>query len=357
MLVYLFVYLLTLFLCYIIPAHSQRAYLKKLIIVFIPLFLFGALREQFSDQNTYEGIYNEIHGLSSFIFDETAHSEIGYQWLCYIMPSFRALLIFSAALMCVAYIVFFYKNIPSQGLIVAITILFLSGNLSIYFVLSSMRNGIAMSLFVICFTFWQNRKIIPVAIVTLVAMTMHTSVIFSLPLAYFVGRTSQLTKKELYIWVIVIVFFVFVSGTALINYIAPFINNYLDRYDTVIEVGRESGDSFHPLAVVGSVTLFGFLAFIIQKGSCFSKSEISILRVAMLFSIALIMSILNARLSQYYSPFIVAATAIIYSRFPLSNIKQAYIWCVIAYVGYFFYLWMIDRWFVYGIYHSVLGSF
>lgn len=357
MLVYLFVYLLTLLLCYIIPANNQKDYLRKLIFVFIPLFLFGALREGFSDQNTYEGIFEEIHGLSTFVYDENAHSEIGYQWLCYIMPSFRALLIFTAALMCAAYIVFFYKNIPPKGLMVAITMLFLSGNLSIYFVLSSIRNGIAMSLFIICFTFWQNRKIRPAALVTLVAMSMHTSAIMSLPLAYFVGRPSPLTKKEMYIWISIIVFFVFVSSTALINYIAPFINKYLDRYDSVIELGKESGDSFHPLAVIGSITLFGFLASIIYKGSYFSKSEISILRVAMLFSIALIMSILNARLSQYYSPFIVAATAIIYSRFPSSIIKQAYIWFVFAYVGYFFYLWIMDRWWVYGIYHSVLGSF
>lgn len=357
MLVYLFVYLLSLFLCYIIPAHNQKDYLRKLIFVFIPLFLFGALREGFSDLNTYEGIFEEIHRLSSFEYDENAHSEIGYQWLCYIMPSFRALLVFTATLMCTAYIVFFYKNVPPKSLALGISMLFLTGNLSIYFVLSSMRNGIAMSLFILCFTFWQNRKIIPAALVTLVAMTMHTSAIFSLPLAFIVGRSSKFTKKELFIWIGAIAFFLVSSTTSLINFIAPYINNYFDRYDSVIELGRETGNTFHPLAAIGSVMLFGLLAAVTSKDSYFTKSEFPILRVAMLFSMALIMTALNARMSQYYSPFIVAATAIIHARFPSSTLKQASIWFVVAYVGYFFYLWMIDRWWVYGTYHSVLGSF
>lgn len=355
--VYFFVYLLTLFLCYVIPANSQRGYLIKLIVVFIPLFLFGALREGFSDQNTYEGIYYEIQTLSSFVFDETAHSEIGYQWLCYIMPSFRAMLVFTAALMCAAYIVFFYKNIPQGSLVLAISLLFLTGNLSIYFVLSSMRNGIAMSLFILCFSFWQSRKILPAALVTLAAMTMHTSAIFSLPLAYFVGRTSRFTKNELYIWIGVIIFFIVSSSTSLINYISPIINDYFNRYDSVIELGRETGNTFHPLAAFGSVTLFGLLASFINKDSFFTESDLSILRISMLFSIALIMTALNARMSQYYSPFIVAATTIIYARCPSSTLKQIFTAFVIAYVGYFFYLWMIDRWWVYGVYHSVLGSF
>lgn len=357
MLVYLFVYLLTLLLCYIIPAHNQKDYLRKLIFVFIPLFLFGALREGFSDQDTYEGIFQEIHRLSSFIFDENAHSEIGYQWLCYIMPSFRALLVFTAALMCAAYIVFFYKNVPPKSLALAITMLFLAGNLDIYFVLSSMRNGIVISLFILCFTFWQDRKKIPATLVTLAAMTMHTSAAFSLPLAFIVGRTSKFTKKELYIWIGAIVFLVVTSTTSIANYITPIIYRYFDRYDSVVELASETGDSFHPLAIIGSVTLFGLLATILFKSSFFLGGEFSILRVSLLFSISLLMTVLNARMSQYYSPFIVAATAIIYAKIPSSNLKNAYIGFVIAYVGYFFYLWLIDRWWVYGIYHSMLGSF
>ena len=357
MIVYLFVYLLTLLLCNVIPSHNQKDYLQKLIIIFIPLFLFGALREGFSDLDTYEGIYNEIHSLSSFYFDENAHSEIGYQWLCYVMPSFRSLLVFTAALMCFAYAFFFYKNIPPQGLTLAITMLFLSGHLTIYFVLSSLRNGIAMSLFILCFSFWQDRKIIPAALVTVAAMTMHTSAIFSFPLAYLVGRDTPFSKKELFIWVGVIVFFILSSTTSLIELIAPLINNYFDRYDSVIELGRETGNTSHPLSVIGSLTLFGLLAAIINKDSVFSGREKSTLRVAMIFSIALIMTALNARMSQYYSPLIVAATSIIYTRLPQSNLKKVYISFVIAYIGYFFYLWIIDRWFYYGVYHSILGSF
>ena len=357
MLVYLFVYLLTLLLCNVIPVHNQKDYLWKLIIVFIPLFLFGALREEFSDQYTYEGIFEDIHALPVFVYDENAHSEVGFQWLCYIMPSFRLLLIFTAALMCTAYIVFFYKNIPPKSLALAITMLFLTGNLSIYFVLSSMRNGIAISLFILCFAFWQDRKIIPATLITLVASTMHTSAIFSLPLAYLVGRTSIFSKKELLIWSGAIAFFIVSSTTSLINLIAPIINNYFDRYDSVIEVARETGNTFRPLSMIGSITLFGLLSSIIKKDSYFSTGDLSILRVSMLFSIALIMTVLNARMSQYYSPFIVAATAIVYASFPSSRLKQAYIAFVIAYVGYFFYLWMMDRWWVYGVYHSVLGSF
>lgn len=356
MLVYLFVYLLTLVLCYVIPAKDNNGYLKKLIIVFIPLFLFGALRERFSDQLTYEGIYNEIHYMSSFVFDADAHSEVGYQWLCYIMPSFRALLVFSAALMCVAYIVFFYKNVPQKGLIVAISLLFLSGNLSIFFVLSAIRNGIAMSLFILFFSFWQDRKILPVAIVTFVAVTMHTSAIFSLPLAFLIGRSSPFTRRELYIWLAAFIFFIFSSTLSLIHFITPIINSYFDRYDTILELGAQREHSIHVLAAIGSITLFGLLSSFVLKDSPFSKREMSLIRVSMLFPIALVMTFFNARMSQYFSPFIVAATSIIYTRVPSSDTKKVYMLFVFAYVGYFFYLWTQGEWFSYTVYHSILGT-
>ena len=62
--VYFIVYLLTLLLCFI-PVHNKKGYLWKLFIVLIPLFLFGALREQFNDQSQYEFCFNEVQELSS----------------------------------------------------------------------------------------------------------------------------------------------------------------------------------------------------------------------------------------------------------------------------------------------------
>lgn len=354
---YFFIYLLTLLLCYVVPAKDQKEYLKKLIIVFIPLFLFGALRDKFSDSITYEGIYEEIQLLSSFVYDEYAHSEIGYQLLCYIMPSFRALLVFTAALMCVSFITFFYKNVPPKGLIVAISLLFLSGNLSIFFILSSMRNGIAISLFILFFSFWQDRKILLATIVTLVASTMHTSALFSLPLAFFVGRTTPFNKRELTIWIGAIVFFTISSTTSLLLYIEPIINTYFNRYDSVIREGIERGDTSHLLGNFGSIILFALLASFVYRFKEFAKRDISLLRVAMLFPFALIMTTLNARMSQFFSLIIIAATSIIYAKCPKSDLKTTYICMVFAYVGYFFYLWTQSTWFNYTVYHSVLGSF
>lgn len=355
--VYFIVYILTLFLNYLIPVHNRSDYLRKLIIVFVPLFLFGAFREHFSDQDTYEGYFEEGQLLSSFVFDPDAHSEIGYQWLCYIMPSFRALLVFTSFLMCAAYIVLFYHNVPPKALISGITLLFLSGNLSIYFVLSSMRNGIAMSLFVLCFSFWQDRKVIPFLIVTFIASTMHTSAWFSLPLAFMVGRSSPFEKKELYIWIGALVFFSVSSSLFLIDAVTPYINAYFSRYDSVVELAQETGNTFHWLGTFGSALLFSLLVPFLFKTKELTKRETSLLRVALLFPFALVMTSLNARMSQYYSPFIVAATSLIYVRFPKSMLRTTYLVMTYAYLGYFFYLWSISRWDYYGVYHSVLGSF
>ena len=357
MLVYFIVYLLTILLCYVVSANDRKKYLLKLIIVFIPLFLFGALREQFNDQLAYENGFYEIHELPSFVYDQEAHYEMGFQWLCYVSPDFRTLLVITSILMCISFIVFFYNNVPQQSLYIAISLLFLSGHFSIYFILASIRNGIAMSFLMLGFVFCQKRQIISFAIVTFLASLVHTSALFAFPLAYLVGRNSKFTVVEICVWFGVMLFFIISTNLSLINIIAPYINSYFHRYDSVIEAEIEIGNTFHPLAIIGTISIFSFLSYFALRRSYISQSEMSIFRVAMLFSLAAIMSAMNARMSQYYSPFIVAATSIIYTRFPKSDIKLVFILLVFAYLGYSFFLWTHSVWFNYSTYHSVLGSF
>lgn len=354
MFVYFIVYLITIVLCNTNYQESKSGYLKHLIIAFIPLFLFSSLMVGYRDEESYIPIYNAIHAMPTFIPDMEAHSEVGFQFLCYIMPSLRLLQIFDALLMCSAFVVFFYNNVPSNRLKLAFTLLFLSGNYSIYFIICSMRNGIAISLLLLGFSLLQNRKIIFFILLTLLASLFHTTALFAFPLAFIVGRSSEFTLKELFVWLGCWLFFIVTSTTGIMSRLTPFINEYFDRYNSVVEEMMNTGDTFHPLAYLGSLISLLFLGYCINANKSLSEKQLSLLRAAMLFPMASVMAGLNMRMNQYYVLIFIAAVTQIAGMTQNLKWKKEFSFYAIAYIGYSFYLWTQGTWFCYWQYHSVL---
>ena len=102
--IYLIVVVATLLIQFI-PAKTERAQIWKIVLTFLPLFLFGALRVDFGyDYDSYEDAY---YSYKSYGTDQFGHSEIGYQWLNTLCPSFRFLIVIQSLLVCIAYAVFF----------------------------------------------------------------------------------------------------------------------------------------------------------------------------------------------------------------------------------------------------------
>jgi len=152
---YYLVFLLTL-LIQLHPVKSNADYKKRLFFTFLPLFLFGALRVDFgNDYLGYEHYYYSVHSFSE-LFNIDKHMEKGYALLNLVMPSFRSLLVLTSLLMCFSYATLFYKFVQPKYNWLAILLLFLSGDKTIFFVLASMRNGMTVSLLILSLSFIQN---------------------------------------------------------------------------------------------------------------------------------------------------------------------------------------------------------
>ena len=183
MIVYFIVFIVTFLLSYFLPARNDKEYKWKLVIMFIPLFLFGALRvDMGNDYHVYASYFEEFHGGGSFSFDESSHSEIGFQLLCFIMPSYRSILILNTFLLCLAFALFIYRNVPKQYIWVAVLIIFLNVEKNIYGSMVGLRNGFAVITFLLGSVYIQERRWLPFALITVLAMSIHTSAVFFLEL-------------------------------------------------------------------------------------------------------------------------------------------------------------------------------
>lgn len=255
------VFLVTLLLSAVLPATTDKEWRRKIILTFLPLFVFGALRVNFGqDYLAYEAIFLEHHDVESFSYDQYAHSEIGFQLLCYLVPSFRFLLVLNSFLLCLSLGCFIYRNVPRNYLWLAVILIFLNPEKNIYGSLVGMRNGFAVALFLLSVVFIQRRQIMAFVIMTLLAMSMHTSAVVYMPIAYLVGRNTYLTKKEIVVWIVVMIIFAVMAQTTLLNLAAPFVHEYLDRYDSYM---NNDGGGHVAVLLFSSSFLFGIMILVL----------------------------------------------------------------------------------------------
>ena len=127
--VYYFVIAITFLLCHSInvPQGDQTSYRNKVIWVFMPIMIFGALRVDFgTDYSQYEMWYYEWHG-TGHKMDSDLHAEVLYQWLNIVMPTWRSLLILVSTAVVGAFMMMYSKNGEPEMLMFAclFTILYL----------------------------------------------------------------------------------------------------------------------------------------------------------------------------------------------------------------------------------------
>lgn len=350
MLVYFLVFLVTMLIQFV-SVSNQKQYLWRTIISFVPLFLFGALRVGGGDYVTYEDAFYDIHNLAEFT-KANDHFELGYIYLCRYMPSWRVLVIFVSFLMCLGYGRLFYKYLPPTQTKIAFVLLFLSGNYTIYFVLSAMRNGLAVSLLMLAVPYIIERKWVPVAILGAIATSIHTSAMIAFTVAYLVGRTTTITKKEITVWMGIAMVILTTSVAGVLDAIEPLVAQYMDRYDSVIREIEEVQDHSSFLANVAAVVIGLFLLFVIKQID-YSKAEASIYRLSLLYPVSFLLGVLNTRVTQYYIIFAILFTAILCYRFRNRMLNFVFTSFLVLFMSYSFYLWTQSEWFTHQTYYSV----
>ena len=350
--VYLIVFVLTL-LCQFIPVRDSKEYKIRLFFTFLPLFVYGAIRVNYGlDYESYETIFNEAHLWTDYT-SASEHAETGYLLLNRLIPTWRLFLILTSALVCFAYGVVFYHCIPQKITWLAILLLFLAGDKCIFFMFSGIRNAIAISLMLLAFPLIKNRRIVLFILITLLAMQFHTSAIFFLPLAYFVGINKQMTKREAFIWIVSMIVLQIVSLDVLFEQTSFIVSNYFEKYLTYAEKAEQLGDT-RTFLIRLAVTVFVCVISWFMRTTVLTRSENTICRLALLYSLTALMGALNIRSAQYYGLFFIVCSVIIFFKWKHMDKKIIYLSFVFLYLSYaFFIVFMQGQYFPYDIYESI----
>ncbi len=356
--VYFIVFFITFLLSYFLPANSDKELKWKLVFVFLPLFIFGALRVDFgNDYENYVGYFEEFHGGNNFSFDEDSHAEIGYQLLCYIMPSHRSIIVLNTFLLCLAFALFIYRNVPKQYIWMAILIIFLNVEKNIYGSMVGMRNGFAVITFLLGSVFIQERRWFLFALITVLSMSFHTSAFFYLPIAYLIGRRTEITKKEITIWMIVLAVLGSMSSVGLLNAVTPFLMSNFDRYELYIT--EFTGHKGIMMVITTLILFYLIFTLFYANRKVLTPRQNSLIRLGLLYVASMFMGTISMRAGYFYNLFFAGTVA---TLLPL-GLKQnnlSKILCCVAIVMsmYSMYLWMTSGHVAgnpyYTIYHSIL---
>lgn len=314
---------LTIILINFIPISTRNFDRTKLIVSFLLIFIYASLRANGFDYEAYEDAFYEIKNYYKSSNFESRMEE-GYVLLNYIMPSYRFLLVFLSAFTCVTYYWLFKRFIPSKYYWLGFVLLALSVDKMLLFQISGLRNAIAINIMTLSLPLIIERKIKPYILLTVLAYFFHNSVLFFMPLAYFVATPNKFSKRDMFLWGSFFLFFITVSSTSLLDSVSSFINVYFDRYSTYTEIAEENAYERSKLMYV-FVLIVMSLSFVLLRKTLLSNRDIVIIKLSMLFFFSLVLGTLNFRMSQYFAPFLILSCFIFINRSKISKIKYSYL--------------------------------
>lgn len=351
--VYLIVFIVT-FLIQFIPVKNNKQYLRRVLLTFIPLFLFGALRVDFGlDYPAYEAEFQYAH-IANELSDVSGHSEIGYVVLETIVPTWRLLIVLTTALTCFAYGLLFYKCVPYKYSWMAVCILFLCGQFTIFFQFSGIRNAIAIAIFLLSFPLIRDKKLIPFLVLLFLAFSFHSTAIFFMPLAYILCRSNDMGKTEAWFWVIVMIILQVTGTSFLFERFSGIIDAYFSRYDAYFSNIEIEESNRLSLPVRSFVAIVFLLMIYFMRTTNLTSNENVICRVSLIYILSYLLGPLSGRLPQCYGfMFVCGATLVLYKWKSIFE-KYAFGIVVFVYLAYaFFIVWMGRDQFPYSVYHSV----
>ncbi len=358
--VYYFVIVITFLLCYLIkvPQNDVKAYQWKVFWVFVPILIFGALRVDFGpDYSEYESWFYEWHGHLTE-FDREHHSEIGYQWLNMVMPTWRSLLMLVSTSVVAAFIMMYSKYVAPEMLMLAMVFTMFYPNQTFFLSFISMRNGLAIAGTYMCLPLIIKRKywlLIPIAYVL---SLLHTSAIFFLPMAMIAGRHEALTKKELFYWVLFFIFISVLSTTSLVSLLDRImIGDQFESYRTHYLVVDDHNSLLQCTA--NAILAYFIISWAYRNKDVLTQAQNTIWRLSLLYLMCPFLGNLGrTRMMYYYIPFyIITITFLMKDKWPVKWQKHFFIGLAIAVMLYAtFIVWMNTATF-YRVahYHSIFG--
>ena len=181
--------------------HNKKS---LLLFSFMLLFIFSALRDGFgNDYDSYKNIYEIIKstGTNSFYDDNPL-----FILLNKISPTFQWFIAITSFIFLFAVYKLIKKNVGEEYHGLAL-LLFLLNPYIFLINLSSIRQSIALALFIWAVSFAVKRKLIPFILLVFFASLFHTSAIVLLPV-YFLAKPKKVSRAFLIVFIVVLAFLV-----------------------------------------------------------------------------------------------------------------------------------------------------
>jgi len=318
------------------PSRCAKINQFKLFASFFLLFIYAALRSNGFDYIPYEDAYYEIQNFYGHIGFES-RMEKGYVLLNYILPSHRLLLVLLSGFTCFTYYWLFRKYVPLRFYWLGFILLALSSDKMFLFQISGLRNAIAINIMTLSIPFIIKRNIKTYLGLTVLAYFFHNSVIFFMPLAYFVATPSNITTKYLLIWASFFAFFILVPSHLLIDYVSSFINIYFERYLDYTQLAEENVYDRSILMYI-FVLIVLTISFRMLSNSKLSPEENVLVKLTLLYFISLVLGTLNLRMSQYFAPYLIVSCFVYLKHIPNPFLKYTYLGIVCLFLWYSFFI-------------------
>lgn len=358
--VYIFVVIFTFIFCSQIKVQNgdQKAYLKKIIWCFLPIFIYGALRENFGiDYPEYKYDYELLHGNAQFI-DEDAHSEIGYQWLEVIIPSWRLLVMFVSTMVVSGFALLYYKYVEPRMLMLVLFFTMFDPDRCFFLSFVAMRNGLVIAGFLLCTPLIVKRRYHILLPIVFLLSLLHTSALVFIPLAILAGRNFSITKKEIWIWFGSVIVLSLLSTTDIINLALPLLSN--ESFESYRNHYMNADNHSSLLSCSANAILMSVIFMWAYKRRFeLTPAQNVIWRVAMLFLISPFLGVLGrTRMIYFYIPFYyITITYIIQDKWLSKSNKRIFLLFVSAILLYYtFYVWMGGKYFVFWHYQSIFSD-
>lgn len=352
---YYLVFFLTLMFSLFIEAKTDKQWRWKLFWTFLPLFVYAAIRVDYgNDYGTYENYFDIFHNSASY--DIYSHSEIGFQLLNRIMPSYRSILVLSAFLLCLSLSFFCYHIIPRNYLWLAVILIFLNPEKNVFGPLVGIRNGLVISSFLLCIKLIQTRKWIPYLVITVALSYIHTSALFFMPVAFVIGYSTPFKKREIWFWIGLIISLLVFSMTQLAHYLGILINNEtFNRYESIVESELHRGIL---ITIVSLVNIVLFIIYFIKRGDSLVSKDNTLLRIGILYSVMFFFGSLSTRSSYYLDLFYIGSVIMIFADKKMAGFYRYAILALAIVTSFYsmFIVWMGAPSWNHSIYHSLLGS-
>lgn len=358
--VYIFVVIFTFIFCSQIKVQNgdRKAYLRKIIWCFLPIFIYGALRENFGiDYSSYKYDYELLHGNAQFV-DEDEHAEIGFQWLNVMIPSWRLLVMLVSTMVISGFALLYYKYVEPRMLMLALFFTMFNPDRSFFLSFVAMRNGLVIAGFFLCTPLIvQRRYYILLPLVFLLSL-LHTSALIFIPLAILAGQNYTITKKEIWIWLGSAIVFSLLSVTDIISIALPLLSGEIfESYRTHYMNADKHSSLLSCFA--NAIIMYFILKWAYKRRFELTPAQNVIWRVAMLYLISPFLGVLGrTRMIYFYYPFyVIAITYVIQDKWISKSIRNVFLLFVSAVMFYYTVLvWMGGSYFAFSHYQSIFSD-